>query len=174
MARRSAIAIETSIEASEGAGPGEDEDPQDLLGRVRRGADRVRAEDRERLDLGQPLADLLVDRQRPPEQDRADLRERPAGRRPRRGGGLAGNELALVGVAEERGMRSVDPDPAVAELAAAHARRGSRRRRGAAVSRFWCSTPRACAAAPRGQRLGGASPGLRFVSGFGGPGPRTR
>ena len=38
----------------------EDQDAQDLLGRVGRGADRVRAEDRQRLLLRQPLAELLL------------------------------------------------------------------------------------------------------------------
>ena len=45
------------------AGAGQDEDAQDLLGRVGRRADRVRAEDRQRLLLGQPLADLLLARE---------------------------------------------------------------------------------------------------------------
>ena len=52
--------------------PASDEDPQDLLGRVGRRADRVGAEDRERLLLRQPLADLLLGRQRPAEDDGPD------------------------------------------------------------------------------------------------------
>ncbi len=50
--------------------PAEDEDAQDLLGRIGRRADRVRAEDRQRLLLRQPLADLVLARQRPAEQRR--------------------------------------------------------------------------------------------------------
>ena len=46
----------------------EDQDAQDLLGRVGRRADRVRAEDRQRLLLGQALAELLLARERPAEE----------------------------------------------------------------------------------------------------------
>ena len=49
-------------------GAGEDQDAEDLLGRVGRGRDRVRAEDRERLRLRQALGDVVVDRERPTEQ----------------------------------------------------------------------------------------------------------
>ena len=73
---------------------GEHEDPQDLLGRVGRRADRVRAEDRERLALGQPLADLLLGRQRAPEDDGADpgeqARRRASAARSRRAWRSAG------------------------------------------------------------------------------------
>ena len=53
----------------QGGDPAEDQDAKDLLGRVGRRADGVRAEDRERLLLRQPLAELLLARQRPAEQD---------------------------------------------------------------------------------------------------------
>ena len=66
---------------------GDDEDPQDLLGRVGRRRDRVRAEDRQRLDLGEALADLLLARQGTSEDDRLGPGRGPAragssGRRP--------------------------------------------------------------------------------------------
>ena len=64
--------------------PAEQQDAQDLLGRVGRRADRIRAEDRERLGLAQALADLLLARQRPPEHDAAHAREGPAARCRRR------------------------------------------------------------------------------------------
>ena len=44
----------------EGERAGDDEDPQDLLGRIGGRRDRVGAEDREREPLRQPLADLLL------------------------------------------------------------------------------------------------------------------
>jgi hypothetical protein len=59
-----------------------------------------------------------VDRERPAEQDGTDAGEGATRGGPRLGRGLAGDELALVGVAEERGVRAVDADAAVAELAA--------------------------------------------------------
>ena len=62
-----------------------------------------------------------MDRQRPPDQDPAGPGEQPAGARARRRGCLAGDELALVRVAEVRGVRPVDTDTAVADLPAAKA-----------------------------------------------------
>ena len=50
----------TSSAERERGDAAEDQDPQDLLGRVGRRADRVRAEDREGLLLRQALADLLL------------------------------------------------------------------------------------------------------------------
>ena len=62
----------------QGGDAAQDEDPQDLLGGVGRRADRVRAEDRERLLLGQSLADLLLARQRPAEEERLGPRPEAA------------------------------------------------------------------------------------------------
>ena len=55
----------------------EDQDAQDLLGRVGRRRDGVRAEDRQRLLLRQPLAELVLARERAPEQERRGPRRRP-------------------------------------------------------------------------------------------------
>ncbi len=90
----------------------------DLLGRVGRRADRVGAEDRERLPLGQPLADLLLAVERPADQQPLDLgaeSTRPRGRSAGRG---LGRQLAPSRVAEVRRVRTLDPDPLVARLAA--------------------------------------------------------
>ena len=71
------------------ARPAEDQDPQDLLGRVGRRRDRVRAEDRERLLLVEPLVDVHVAGQRATEDDATERGPRPgraasAGSRPPR------------------------------------------------------------------------------------------
>ncbi len=101
----------------ERAGAGEDQRPEHLLSRVGRGRDRVRREDRERLDLREALAHLLVDRQGPPDEDAADPGEQPAGLRPRGRRGLLGHERALARVAEVLRVRPLDADAPVAELA---------------------------------------------------------
>ena len=66
---------------------------QDLLGRVGRGADRVRAEDGQRLALGEALADLLLGRQRASEDDRADAGGQPGARGQRGARGGLGDQL---------------------------------------------------------------------------------
>ncbi len=111
--------------------PREHEDAEDLLGRVGRRADGVRAEDRERLLLRQPLLDVLVVRQRTPEQRAAGPGERTSRPRSRARRRLAGDHLARAGVPEIGGVRPLDPDPPVACLAplqrpstADHASRG--------------------------------------------------
>ena len=107
-------------------GPGEDQHPQDLLGCVGRRADRVRAEDRQRLLLGQALADLLVDGERPPEQQRASrAMPRPTWVRGRRRG-LLGDEVALARVPEVGGVGPLDANAPVAKLAALERARLSR------------------------------------------------
>ena len=102
----------------------EDQDPQDLLGRVGRRRDRVRAEDGERLLLVEALVDLGLAGERTPEDDR---RARRANARPVRVRGIEAasraTELARPGVAEVRGVRSLDPDAPVAGLAAGSGRR---------------------------------------------------
>ena len=50
----------------------EDQDTEDLLCGIRRGADRVGAEDGQRLLLGQPLAQLVLRGQRPADEQRPD------------------------------------------------------------------------------------------------------
>ena len=55
----------------------EDQDPQDLLGRVGGRADGVRAEDGQRLLLRQPLAELLLAGQRAAEETAADATRTP-------------------------------------------------------------------------------------------------
>ena len=111
------MAIATSIDSSIAAAPPTIEDPQDLLGRVRRRGDRIRAEDRQRLLLVEPLLDLGLAGERPAEDDRASTRQRTAGRGPRERRGLARDELAGTGVAEVRRVRTLDPDAPIAGLA---------------------------------------------------------
>ena len=99
------------------AGPGHDQDLEDLLGRIGRRRDRVGAEDRQRLPLGKPLADLLLAGEGPAEDDAADPGEGPADRRLRSAGRLLGDHLTRAGVAEVGCVRSFDPDPAVSGFA---------------------------------------------------------
>ena len=99
-------------------GPREDQDPEDLLGRVRRRRDRVRAEDRERLLLRQALFQLVLVRQRPTEDDGPEPGESPAATRSWGGRRLTGDHLVGAGIPEERGVRPLDADPAVARLSA--------------------------------------------------------
>ena len=102
----------------EGDDAAEDQDPQDLFGGVGRRRDGVRAEDRQRLLLRQALAELVLARERAPEQEPAERGEGLAGGRRRGAGRFLGGQLALAGVAEVRGVRPFDPNPAVARLAA--------------------------------------------------------
>src|SRR5207244_13093537 len=96
----------------------EDEDAEDLLGRVRRRADRVRAEDRERLLLREPLADLVLRRQGTADDRGLDAGPQAPERRRRPTGGLLGGELARPAPAEVRGVGALDAHPAVGQLAA--------------------------------------------------------
>ncbi len=98
-------------------GPAQDEGEDDLLGRVGRRADRVGAEDGQRLGLGQPLAELLLLVERTPEQDRPDPGDRPCPGRGRDAGRLLGGERAAARVPEVRRVRSIDPDASVARFA---------------------------------------------------------
>ena len=95
----------------------EDQHAQDLLGRVGRGADRVGAEDRQRLRLRQALAELLVARQRLADEDAADVRPDATGRGRRRAGRFLGRQVARAGVAEVRRVRPLDADAPVTGLA---------------------------------------------------------
>ena len=61
----------------QGGDAAEDQDAEDLLGRVGRRADRVGAEDRQRLLLRQALPDLLLARERPAEEQRLRRASRP-------------------------------------------------------------------------------------------------
>ena len=72
-----------SVRASAPA-PARSEHPHDLLGRVGRGGDVVGREDRQAGEDTEPFADLVVDRERPPEQDGARASEAAPDRRPRR------------------------------------------------------------------------------------------
>ena len=89
----------------------EDQDAQDLLGRVGRRRDGVRAEDRQRLLLRQALAELVLARERAPEEQAADRREELAGRRRRRAGRLLGGQLVLRPCSGSRGCAAVRPGP---------------------------------------------------------------
>ena len=80
--------------------------------------DRVRAEDRQRLRLGQAFAGLLLLMERSPEHDRADPGDEARAGRGRDAGRLLGGELALARVAEERRVGPLDADPLVAGFAA--------------------------------------------------------
>ena len=75
-------------------GPTEDQDAQDLLGRVGRRRDRVGTEDRERLLLVEPLLDVRFAGQRTTEHDPARAGDGATERRARVRGGLAGDQLA--------------------------------------------------------------------------------
>ncbi len=68
--------------------------------------------------LRQALADLLLGRQRAAEDDGARAREEPAARRQGDVGGRLGDQLAGPDVAEERGVRALDPDAPVRRFAA--------------------------------------------------------
>ena len=93
------------------------QDAQDLLGRVGRRADRIGAEDRERLGLAQALGDLLFRRQRPPEHDPAHAREEPARRCQGDVGGRLGDERVRPHVPEERCVRTLDAHAPIRRLA---------------------------------------------------------
>ena len=99
-------------------GPGDDQDPEDLLGRVGRRRDRVRAEDRERLLLRETLLDLVLVRQWPPEDEGPEPGEGAAATGSRDGRRLAGDQLVGAGIPEERCVRPLDANPPVAGLAA--------------------------------------------------------
>ena len=100
------------------ADPPEEQRAEDLLCRIRARADRVGAEDRKRLRLGQSLADLLVARERPPEQRPSQGRHRAAEgplllvRLRARDQGVRGR------VTEVLALRPLDADAPVARLAA--------------------------------------------------------
>ena len=102
----------------QGASAGDDQDPQDLLGRIGRRGDGVRAEDRERLLLREALLHLLLVRQRPPEDDGTEPGEGATASGPRDRCRLARDQLVRAGVAEVRGVRPIDADPPVARLSA--------------------------------------------------------
>ena len=104
---------------AEGRGPREHEDPHDLLGRVRGRRDVVRGEDRQARDHPEPLLELVVDRERAPEQGGLDATDKPAGASPRRRRRGPGHEGARSGVPEEGFVGSRDAKPLVAELASA-------------------------------------------------------
>ncbi len=99
-------------------GAGQDENPQDLLGRVGRRADRVRAEDREGLLLRQALADLLLARERPADRDLADPRPDPPQPRLRLVGGRLGDHLPTPGVPEVGRVGAIDADAPVGGFSA--------------------------------------------------------
>ncbi len=122
-------------------GRGDDEDAEDLLGRVGRRADRVGAEDRQRLDLGQALADLLLRRQGTAEDDRPDTGDEPAGGRERPAGGLLGDERSGAGVSEVGGVRTFDPHPPVRDLAPGERAPAADHRRRAAVKTVFTRAP---------------------------------
>ena len=61
--------------------------------------------------------ELLVDRDRAAEQNGSDSSERSAHRRSRDGRCLLGREVAWAGIAEERRVRPIHPDPAVGGFA---------------------------------------------------------
>ena len=63
-------------------------------------------------------SDLLLVRQRPPEDDGPEPGEGATASRPRDGRRLARDQLARAGVAEVRGMRPFDANPPVARLSA--------------------------------------------------------
>ena len=97
-------------------GAADDQDAQDLLGRVGRRRDRVRTEDGERLLLVEALVDVGLARQRSSEDGRSDSGEGSPGPRSRDGRGLASDEATGPFVAEERRVRPFDPDAAIAGL----------------------------------------------------------
>ena len=93
---------------------GDDEDPHHLLGRIGRRADVVAAEDRERLQLREPLVLLALGADRAADEDRADLAQRARPSRPIEHGPLGGDQLALVTPLEELVIRPDATDVGIA------------------------------------------------------------
>ena len=96
-----AIAIATGTENSRRADAADDEDAQDLLGRVGRRRDRIRAEDRERLLLGRRSSISSSVASGRPNTTAERARARPVRVRGC-GGSLARDQLTGTGVAEIR------------------------------------------------------------------------
>ncbi len=99
------------------AGAGHQQHAQDLLGRIGRRADRVRAEDGQGLGLGQPFADLLLGRQRAAEDHRAHPVDQPSARCQGDVGRGLGDQRVGAHVPEIGGVGAFDPDAPVRRLA---------------------------------------------------------
>src|SRR5205814_5059781 len=82
-----------------------------------RGGDVVRGEDGEAGEDVQPLRELLVERDRAPEQDRAGACQRTPERCSRNGRRFLGDQRVRGRVLEVAGMRPLDADPAIGSLA---------------------------------------------------------
>ncbi len=95
-------------------GAGQDQDPQDLLGGIRRRRERVRGEDRERLRLRYPLVDEPGAGQRRPDQDPPQALIEPPGRAARDEGVLARDQCVRPGLTEGLVERPMDPDVTLA------------------------------------------------------------
>src|SRR4029079_6460185 len=102
----------------EGARPCEEQDTQDLLCRIRGRADRIRAEDGQRLLLPEAFAELFRGREGATEDNATDSAEEPARRRERDVRGGLGDERAGANVAEVGSVRTLDPDAPVRRFAA--------------------------------------------------------
>ena len=149
MPSSTAIAIaDRHREVERGPGdPGQDEREDDLLGRVRGRRDRVRAEDRERLRLGQALADLLLVREGPPQQGALDPdAEGPQGRRRGARGGL-GRQLARARCTGSRACGGARRGPACRPACARRSAAG-RRSSGACPTGHTTAGSRAARAGP--------------------------
>ena len=96
----------------------EDQDAQDLFCRIGRRRDRVRAEDGKCLLLRQPFAELVFAGERSSEEEGPERGECLARGRRRDARRLLGGQLVLAGVAEVGSVRSFDPNPTIARLAA--------------------------------------------------------
>ena len=128
-------------------GPTEDEGEDDLLGRVRARGDGVRAEDGQRLGLGQAFAELLVLVERAAQEHAADLGQGSAAGRGRDAGRFLGRQRALARVPEVRRVGAFDADPPVARLAALERPTAADHRPTASRSMSRGGSPTACIAA---------------------------